>query len=53
MVFIGDVPYVMVRNAQHMTTAFKMDEKKFPIDESSVCSDRFYDDLHLEFEYPE
>ena len=51
VVFIGDVPYVMVRNAQHMTTAFKMDEKKFPIDESSVCSDRFYDDLHLEFEY--
>ena len=53
VVFIGDVPYVMVRNAQHMTTAFKMDEKKFPIDESSVCSDRFYDDLHLEFEYVE
>ena len=22
VVFIGDVPYVMVRNAQHMTTAF-------------------------------
>lgn len=53
VVFIGDVPYVMVRNAQHMTTAFKMDEKKFPIDESSVCSDRFYDDLHLEFEFLE
>ena len=51
VVFIGDVPYVMVRNAQHMTTAFKMDEKKFPIDESSVASDRFYDDLHLEFEF--
>ena len=53
IVLVGDVPYVMVRNAQHMTTAFKMDEKKFPIDESSVCSDRFYDDLHLEFEYLE
>ena len=53
VVFIGDVPYVMVRNAQHMTTAFKMDEKKFPIDESSVCSDRFYDDLNLKFEYLE
>ncbi len=51
VVFIGDVPYVMVRNAQHMTTAFKMDEKKFDIDQSSVASDRFYDDLHLEFEF--
>ena len=51
VVFIGDVPYAMVRNAQHMTTAFKMDEKQYPIDESSVASDRFYDDLHLEFEF--
>ncbi len=51
VVFVGDVPYVMVRNAQHMTTAFKMDEKKFDKDESSVASDRFYDDLHLNFEF--
>ena len=51
VVFIGDVPYVMVRNAQHMTTAFKMNEKTFDIDQSSVASDRFYDDLHLSFEF--
>ena len=50
-VFIGDVPYVIVQNAQHMTTAFKMNEERFPIDEASVTSDRFYDDLNLSFEF--
>lgn len=51
IVLVGDIPVVMVRNAQHMTTAFKMNEETFPKNESSVASDRFYDDLHLEFEY--
>ena len=51
IVLIGDIPVAMVRNAQHMTTAFKMDEDKFDRNESSVGSDRFYDDLHLKFEY--
>ena len=32
-----------------MTTAFKMNENTFPIEESSVTSDRYYDDLHLDF----
>lgn len=50
-VFIGDVPIVSVQNAQHMTTAFKMNESTFPIEEVSVTSDRFYDDLHLRFEF--
>lgn len=50
-VFIGDVPYVSVQNAQHMTTAFKMNEERFPINEASVTSDRFYDDLNLKFEF--
>ena len=50
-VFVGDVPYVSVQNAQHMTTAFKMNEERFPIDEASVTSDRFYDDLNLKFEF--
>ena len=45
IVLVGDIPIAMVRNAQHMTTAFKMDEAKFPIYESSVPTDRFYDDL--------
>lgn len=50
-VFIGDIPYVSVQNAQHMTTAFKMNEQTFPIEEASVTSDRFYDDLNLQFEF--
>lgn len=52
-VFIGDVPFVSVQNAQHMTTAFKMNEQTFPKDDASVTSDRFYDDLHLSFEFIE
>lgn len=51
VVFIGDIPVVLVRNGQHMTTAFKMDEDGFPWDQSSVTSDRFYDDLHLTFTF--
>lgn len=51
VVLVGDIPVAMVRNAQHMTTAFKMDEKVFPPVESSVPSDRFYDDFDLEFRY--
>jgi HEAT repeat protein len=49
-VFVGDIPVARIRNFQHTTTAFKMDEENFPITESSVTSDRFYDDLDLEFE---
>ena len=51
MVFVGDVPIVMVREGQHLTTAFKMNEEKFNIFESSVASDRYYDDFDLEFEF--
>ncbi len=50
-VFIGKIPIVRIQNFQHATTAFKMDEEKFPIEEASVTSDRFYDDLDLEFEF--
>lgn len=50
-VFVGDIPVVRLRNFQHATTAFKMNEKEFPIEESSVTSDRFYDDLDLEFRF--
>lgn len=51
IVLIGDVPVVMVRGAQAMTTAFRMDEEKYPFFESSVASDRFYDDFDLRFEF--
>lgn len=49
-VFVGDIPVARVRNFQHATTAFKMDEENFPMTDASVTSDRFYDDLDLEFE---
>ena len=51
IVLVGDIPIALVRNAQHMTTAFKMREKAFPWPQSSVPTDRFYDDLNLKFEY--
>lgn len=49
LVLIGNIPVAMIRNAQHMTTAFKMDEVKFDRKQSSVASDRFYDDYDLKF----
>lgn len=50
-VLVGDIPVAFVRNAQHLTTAFKMNEKTFAWHQSSVPTDRFYDDLHLEFDF--
>ena len=51
VVFIGDVPVAMIRKAQHMTTAFKMNEDENPFIDSSVPSDRFYDDFDLKFDF--
>lgn len=48
-VLIGDIPIPMLRRAQHLTSAFKMDEERFSMRESSVPSDRFYDDFSLQF----
>ena len=45
-VLIGDIPIPMVRDAQHLTSAFKMDQSR-DRRESSVPSDRFYDDFDL------
>ncbi|MDD2961083.1 MAG: HEAT repeat domain-containing protein [Muribaculaceae bacterium] len=50
-VFIGDIPIPMLRDAQHLTSAFKMNQITFPRTESSVPSDRFYDDFDLQFKY--
>ena len=47
-VFMGDIPIPMVRDAQHMTSAFKMDQQR-DRHESSVPSDRYYDDFGLRF----
>lgn len=51
VVFIGDIPVPMIRNGQHLTSAFKLEEDKYPWFRSSVPSDRFYDDFDLKFEY--
>ena len=51
-VFVGDIPVPMIRDAQHLTSAFKMSQR-MSIDKSSVPSDRFYDDFGLKFRYLE
>ena len=50
-VFIGTIPVPMIRDAQHLTSAFKMDQEAFHKSQSSVPSDRFYDDFNLTFDY--
>ncbi|HUN02103.1 MAG TPA: HEAT repeat domain-containing protein [Niabella sp.] len=50
-VFIGTIPIPMIRDAQHLCSAFKMDQDKYPWRQSSVASDRFYDDFNLKFEF--
>ncbi len=50
-VFIGDIPIPFVVDAQHMTSAFKMDQKRFGIERASVPSDRYYDDFDLVFDF--
>lgn len=49
-VLIGDIPVAMVRDGQHLTSAFKMIQTR-PRIESSIPSDRFYDDFSLRFDY--
>lgn len=49
-VFVGDIPVPMIRDAQFMTSAFKMNQSG-PRKDTSVPSDRFYDDFGLKFEY--
>jgi len=49
-VLIGDVPVPMVRDAQHLCSAFKMNQK-MPWRRSSVPSDRYYDDFGLSFTF--
>jgi hypothetical protein len=50
-VFIGDIPIAFVRDAQHLTSSFKMDQDRFAWHRSSVPSDRVYDDFDLKFDY--
>lgn len=50
IVLIGEIPIPMIRKAQHLATAFKMDES-YDIKDSSIPSDRYYDDFGLKFDY--
>lgn len=47
VVLCGEVPVPMLRGAQHLTSAFKMDEDRYPRTESSVPSDAYYADFDL------
>lgn len=49
-VLVGDIPIPMVRDAQHLTTAFKMDQRH-NWQRSSVPTDRYYDDFDLQFNF--
>lgn len=49
-VFVGDIPIPMLRDAQHLTSAFKMDQRR-DWQQSSIPSDRFYDDFGLKFDF--
>ncbi|MCK4577862.1 MAG: HEAT repeat domain-containing protein [Candidatus Marinimicrobia bacterium] len=51
VVFIGAIPVPMIRDAHHLTSAFKMDPGRRTWRVSSVPSDRFYDDLDLRFNF--
>lgn len=50
VVFVGDIPIPMIRDAQYLTSAFKMNQKT-DWKESSVPSDRYYDDFGLKFRF--
>ena len=49
-VLVGDIPIPMIRDAQHLSSAFKMDQRR-AWQSSSVPSDRYYDDFDLEFRF--
>ncbi|MDP2302767.1 MAG: hypothetical protein Q8N03_10145 [Ignavibacteria bacterium] len=51
VVFIGDIPIPMVIQAQHMTSAYKLAEDRYPLTRTGVPSDRFYDDFDLKFNF--
>ena len=47
---VGDVPVPMIRDAQFLTAAFKMDQER-TWQQSSITSDRYYDDFDLQFDF--
>ncbi|MEA3391922.1 MAG: HEAT repeat domain-containing protein, partial [Candidatus Marinimicrobia bacterium] len=50
-VFIGDIPIPMVQDAQHLTSAFKINQTRFNMKRISIATDRYYDDLDLVFDF--
>ncbi|MCK4812732.1 MAG: HEAT repeat domain-containing protein, partial [Candidatus Marinimicrobia bacterium] len=50
-VFIGDIPIPMIQDAQHLTSAFKIDQTRFTMQRISIATDCFYDDLDLVFNF--
>lgn len=51
-VFIGDIPIPMILDAQHLTSAFKIDQDRYSdMQRIAVASDRFYDDPDLVFDF--
>lgn len=51
IVLVGDIPIPMILDAQHLTSAFKIDQDRYPRLRTAVPSDRFYDDLDLVFHF--
>lgn len=49
-VLVGHIPVAMIRDAQHLTSTFKMDQR-LNWQRSSVPSDRYYDDFDLQFNF--
>ncbi len=49
-VLVGDIPVPMIRRAHHLATAFKMNPD-YDWHDSSIPSDRFYDDFGLSFKF--
>ena len=51
-VFIGDIPIAKVRDAQFLTSAFKMDQGgRNAMADYCVSTDRFYDSFDLEWDF--
>ena len=50
VVLVGDIPTPMLRDAQHLSSAFKMSQSR-NWHQSSIPSDRFYDDFDLKFDF--
>ncbi len=51
IVLIGEIPIVMLLDAQYLTSAFRTDPTNQDLFKTSVPTDRFYDDLDLKCDF--